>query len=84
MKPKVLIVDDEVLMRLLYQHHIEKAGYQLLTASSAEEGLTITRQEKPALVVMDVLLNGPDGLAALRAMKADNTTQDIPVIVFNR
>ena len=69
-------------MRLLYQQHIEKAGYQLLAASSAEESLTIIRQEKPALIIMDVILTGAGGLAALRAIKADNATQNIPVIVF--
>jgi twitching motility two-component system response regulator PilH len=83
MKPKVLIVDDETLVRLLYQRHIEKSGYQLLTATSAEEGLATVQQEKPALVIMDVMMGGADGLAALRSLKADPATKSIPVMIFS-
>jgi CheY-like chemotaxis protein len=82
MPPKVLIVDDEALMLMLYKSHIEKAGYELLTAQSAEEGLAITKSQKPAVVVMDVMLGGMNGIAALRLLKADDATKDIPVIII--
>jgi CheY-like chemotaxis protein len=68
-------------MHLLYKSYIEKAGYQLLAAKSAEEGLALTRSEKPALIVMDIILTGMDGLAALRELKADEATKSIPVII---
>ena len=80
--PKVLLVDDEPLMRLLYKRHIEKAGYQFLTAKSAQEGLLIAQAEKPGVVVLDVMLSGPSGLAALRRLKAHDETKSIPVIIF--
>ena len=82
MAPKILIVDDELLMRMLYKGHIEKAGYQLITAKSAEEGVALAKAEKPALVVLDVIMTGADGLAALRELKANDETKDIPVIIF--
>ena len=82
MPPKVLFVDDEALMHMLYKGHIEKAGYQLLSASSAEEGLVIAKTERPAVVIMDVILTGMTGLAALRELKLDDATKTIPVIVI--
>lgn len=83
MRPKVLVVDDEPLMLMLYKKHIEQAGYQLLTANSAEAGLAMVRAEKPALVVIDIIMSGKSGLAALQELKADPATRDLPVIVFS-
>jgi len=80
-RPKVLIVDDEALMGLLYQRHIEKAGYSFASAKSAEEGLELIARDKPALIVLDVILPATDGLAALRTLKSSAATKDIPVIV---
>jgi CheY-like chemotaxis protein len=82
MSPKVLIVDDEILIRMLYKNHLEKAGYQLLTARSAEEGLKIARAEQPAVVILDIIMTGADGLAALRELKSHDETRSIPVIIF--
>ena len=82
MQPKILIVDDEALIRMLYQKHIERAGYELLTAKSAEEGLAIVRAQKPAVVILDVIMAGADGLAALRELKSNEETKTIPVIIF--
>src|SRR2546421_6609084 len=82
MAPKVLIVDDEALMHLLYKGHIEKAGYQFLSAKSGEEALSMARSEKPSVIVMDVIMTGIDGIAAMRELKADAATASIPVIVM--
>lgn len=80
--PKILLVDDEGLMLALYQIHLERAGYQLLTAKSGEEGLEIAAREMPDLIVMDVILTGMSGLAALRALKTSDATKSIPVIII--
>jgi CheY-like chemotaxis protein len=82
MPPKVLIVDDEVLMHLLYKSHIEKAGYQMISAKSGEEVLAIALAEKPAVIIMDVMLPGKNGLGVLRELKTDDRTKTIPVIVI--
>jgi CheY-like chemotaxis protein len=82
MRPKVLIVDDEMLMRMLYKNAVEKAGYDLLTASTADEGLAIAQAEKPAVIILDIIMPGKDGLTALRELKALEGTKGIPVIVF--
>ena len=80
--PKILLVDDEGLMLALYKAHIERAGYQLATAKSGEEGLEAVGHEMPQLIVMDVIMTGMSGLAALRALKTNDATKSIPVIIM--
>lgn len=79
--PKILMVDDEGLMLALYKAYIERAGYQLATAESAEEGLETAFREMPDLIIMDVVMTGMSGLAALRALKDNDATKAIPVMI---
>jgi len=79
--PKILLVDDEGLMLVLYKVHLERAGYQLATANSGEEGVELAAREMPDLIVMDVIMQGMSGLAALRALKTNDATKAIPVII---
>jgi CheY-like chemotaxis protein len=78
---KILLVDDEGLMLALYKGYLERAGYQLATASSGEEGLELAAREMPDLIIMDVIMQGMSGLAALRALKTNDATKAIPVII---
>jgi twitching motility two-component system response regulator PilH len=80
--PKILLVDDEGLMLALYKAHVERAGYQLLTAKSGEEGIDLAARELPELIVMDVIMTGMSGLAALRELKTSEVTKAIPVIII--
>lgn len=81
-RPKVLVVDDEPLIGLLYHRHIEKAGFQLLTASTAQEGLLMAQREAPALIIVDVILPQVDGLSLVRQLRAAESTKNIPTIAF--
>lgn len=81
-RPKVLVVDDEPLIGLLYHRHIEKAGFHLLTASTAQDGLLMAQREAPALIIVDVILPQVDGLSLVRQLKAAESTKNIPTIVF--
>jgi CheY-like chemotaxis protein len=80
--PKILLVDDEGLMLALYKGYIERAGYQLATASSGEEGIDLAAREMPDLIIMDVIMQGMSGLAALRALKTNDATKAIPVVIL--
>jgi CheY-like chemotaxis protein len=81
MTNKVLIVDDDPLMHLLYKRHLEGAGYELINASNAIEALEMAKRELPRLIIMDVMMPGTDGLTALRELKKAEATKAIPVIV---
>lgn len=82
MTNQILVVDDDQLMHRLFQHHLERAGYQMLSAMNGREAIEIASRENPGLIVMDVMLPEVDGLAALRELKKADATKDIPVIVI--
>ncbi len=81
-KSKILVVEDNPLNMELAVDLLELAGYAVLQAATAEEGLELARAEKPALILMDMQLPGLDGLAAARALKADPATRDIPIVAL--
>jgi CheY-like chemotaxis protein len=82
MTKQVLVVDDDQLMHRLFQHHLERAGYQMLSATNGREALEIATRQVPQLIVMDVMMPDIDGLAALRELKKTDATKKIPVIVI--
>ena len=59
---------------------LSQAGYHVVTADSAERGLEIAHESAPDLILMDIRRPQMDGLAAVRALKDDRTTHDVPVI----
>jgi CheY-like chemotaxis protein len=81
MKPKVLIVDDDTVMHLLYKRPLDTAGYELLTATNGEEAKKMILEHSPKLVVMDIMMPGADGLSVLRELKNSGIGRDIPVII---
>jgi signal transduction histidine kinase/CheY-like chemotaxis protein len=78
----ILVIDDEAAARDLVQRALTKEGYQVRTATSGSEGLTLARQLKPAAITLDVMMPGMDGWAVLTVLKADPLTADIPVIML--
>jgi two-component system cell cycle response regulator DivK len=79
---KVLIVEDNPANMTLSVVLLESAGHSVITATNAEAGLTLARQEQPQLILMDIQLPGMDGLEATRLLKQDDTTRGIPVIAL--
>ena len=79
---KVLIVEDNPANMTLALVLLESAGHSVITATNAEAGLTLARDEQPQLILMDIQLPGMDGLEATRLLKQDDTTRRIPVIAL--
>src|SRR5436190_19910363 len=61
---------------------LESAGHTVLSATDAEAGLTLARDEQPNLILMDIQLPGMDGLEATALLKRDQATRAIPVIAL--
>lgn len=79
MSSKVLIVDDEPHLRLLYETELRRSGFETMTASNAAQGLEFVETMKPDLVILDIRMAGMDGIEALqRIIERDNS---IPVIL---
>ena len=79
---RVLYIEDTENNRILICRRLQQSGHVVMTASDAEEGLEVARREQPDLILMDMGLPGLDGWTATRRLKADPTTQRIPVIAL--
>jgi CheY-like chemotaxis protein len=79
---RILIVEDHSLNMELVVDLMEAAGYSVLQAPDAERGIALAREERPALILMDVGLPGVDGLTATTALKSDPRTREIPVVAL--
>jgi len=79
--PSVLIVDDEPDMRRFLASLLSDR-YRTLQAADGETGLTVARERKPDLVLLDLMLPGMDGLAVCRALKDDPATKDIKILLL--
>ena len=77
---RILIVEDNLVNLELAKDILEMAGYEILEASTAEEGIKLTRAELPDLILMDVGLPGMDGLQAIRILKQDPAVKHIPMV----
>ena len=79
---RVLIVEDNPANMTLATFLLESAGHTVLSATDAEAGLTLARDEQPNLILMDIQLPGMDGLEATALLKRDDATRAIPVIAL--
>ncbi len=79
----ILVVDDEEHIRRLLRFTLEKEGFEVLTAGDGTTALQLIRARKPALVILDVMLPGMDGLTFCRALRADDKCGGIPVIMLS-
>jgi two-component system cell cycle response regulator DivK len=79
---KVLVVEDNPANMTLAVFLLGSVGHTVLSATNAEAGLTLARDEQPNLILMDIQLPGMDGLAATALLKASETTSGIPVIAL--
>jgi len=79
---RVLVVDDEADIVALVAYHLVKAGYRVSTASTGPDALVAARQERPALIVLDLMLPGASGYDVLDQLRANAATRDIAVLML--
>jgi len=83
MAKKVLVVDDDPDVRLFSVTVLEENGYTPLEAANGEEGLKMIKQEKPELILLDVLMPRQSGIRLYRELKTDRSFKDIPIIILS-
>ncbi len=66
---KILVVDDDPSIRMLYKEELEDEGYDVVVASSGEQAIELFQRENPDLVTLDILMPDMDGIQVLRKMK---------------
>ncbi|NIQ08580.1 MAG: response regulator, partial [Gammaproteobacteria bacterium] len=78
---RILIVDDSPTETHVLKGMLEKNGHAVDAVDNAEAGIARTKETKPELVLMDVVMPGMNGFQATRALSKDPDTQNIPVII---
>ena len=76
----ILIVEDNENNRMLVRDVLQSRGYQTAETDNGEEGVRLARASQPALILMDIQLPGMNGMEALKLLRADAATRDIPVM----
>ena len=82
-KPRILIVDDEADLVSVLRMGLEIAGFEVVEAGDGEEGLRRARQERPDLIVLDLMLPKLDGYKVCRALKFDERYKAIPIMILS-
>ena len=83
MKKTVLIVEDELDMRIFISTLLETSGYRPIMTRDGSEGMVKAREISPDLIILDVMMPGEGGVQMYRQLKTDDTLRNIPVILLS-
>jgi CheY-like chemotaxis protein len=79
----ILLVEDDPAVAGMYRLKLEMEGYRVTVTADGEEGLRVAREQKPNLIFLDVRLPKMDGMTVLEAMRGDDRTRHIPVLILS-
>ncbi len=82
MKEKILIVEDEKDIVKMLDYNLKKEGFRTLSAYDGEDALDLANREPPALIILDLMLPGMDGLEVCKVLKKENKTATISIIML--
>ena len=77
----ILIVEDSQTERQVLRKMLERGGHLVIAATDGVEGMAMARQNKPDLILMDVVMPGQNGFQTTRQLRRDPATQHIPIII---
>ncbi|MDP3286281.1 MAG: response regulator [Desulfobacterales bacterium] len=82
-KKKILIVDDEMDMRIFISTLLETSGYKPVATRDGKDGIRKAKEFMPDLIILDVMMPGEGGVQMYRQLKTDKTLKNIPVIMLS-
>jgi len=80
---RILLIEDDKVLRRACEASLKKRGFAVLTAVDGEEGLQQARIGAPNLILLDMLMPKLSGIETLEALKKDEQTRDIPVVILS-
>jgi two-component system phosphate regulon response regulator PhoB len=83
MRKKVLVIDDEMVMRSLIAITMQRNGYTVVNADNSSQALDYLDSSTPDLIILDILMPGMNGLELCRRIRSRPATTDTPIIVFS-
>jgi len=81
--PKILVVDDEADLVSVLRFGLEVEGFEVISASDGEQGLSLAREASPALMLLDLMLPKLDGYKVCRALKFDERYRTMPIFILS-
>ena len=81
-RPTVLCIDDDPLVLHFYRSFLDPRGYRTLTAADGLQGIAIATQDRPDVILLDVMLRGLSGYDICRKLRADPVLHAIPIILL--
>src|SRR3989344_945009 len=82
-KIAILVVEDDQFLRDLIVRKLEEEGFDAIQAVDGEEGLRLSKEKKPAIILLDLILPGMDGFDVLKSIKSEKSISSIPVIILS-
>jgi DNA-binding response OmpR family regulator len=82
-RKRLLIVDDEVALQRLARRHAERAGFDVVLATSLTEAMALAVSVSPSAILLDLILPDGSGLDGLARLKSDPRTSEIPVVIWS-
>lgn len=79
---KILIVDDDLTLREMYEERLKYDGYIVIGASDGEEAISKTQTELPDLILLDVMMPKLNGIDVMKRLREDEKTKGIPIIIL--
>jgi len=80
---RVLLVEDDRFLRRACEASLRQLGLTVTTAADGEEGLRLARSERPDIILLDMLMPKLSGLEVLRALRSDEATHSMPVLILS-
>ncbi len=79
---KILIIEDDTFLSSMYSTKFNLEGFEVVVANKGEEGIKLAEEEKPDIILLDILLPGVDGFTVLKKLKKEDNIKGIPVIML--
>jgi len=81
-KETILVIEDERDIVEVLEYNFQREGYTVLSATNGEKGLDLARTKRPAVIVLDIMLPGLDGLEVAKRLRQDPNTREISIIML--
>jgi len=81
-KGKILVIEDDAMIMDMYSVRLQEAGYEVIGAVDGGQGLAMAKEQKPNVILLDIILPKLDGFSVLKSLKAEAKTKKIPVIIL--
>jgi twitching motility two-component system response regulator PilH len=82
-KKTILWVEDDKDVISAFEPHFRSQGWEIFSASSAEEGKALAKEVKPDLIIMDIIMTGQHGFAAIKDLKKESEFENLPIVVYS-